>query len=88
MFVDSSKFSGMIMFGTNLKLLGVISQEVFENSDLTLTVATSVSGNIAGNSGVSVVVPVSELAKLLDDPSLKAVRDQQIEQQQTSPNPH
>jgi hypothetical protein len=35
-FVDSTKFSEMIMVGTNLKLPGVISQEVFENSDLTL----------------------------------------------------
>jgi len=88
MFVDSTKFAAMIMVGTNLKLLGVISQEVFENSDLTLTVATSMSGNITGNSGVSVVVPVSELAKLLDDPSLKAARDHQIELQQGSANPH
>lgn len=85
MFVDLTKFTGVIG-GPNLKLLGVISQEVFENSDLTLTVATSVSANLAGNSGVSVVVPVSELAKLLDEPSLRAFRDHQIEVQQNSPN--
>jgi hypothetical protein len=86
MFVDLGKFAGVIG-GPYLKLLGVISQEVSENSDLTLTIAT-LTGNVAGNSGVSVVVPASEIKELLDGPALKADRDHQIEMQQSNPSVH
>lgn len=84
-FVDPTKFQGTIVAGANFKLLGVISEEVFENSDLTLTLVSSISGNIAANSGVSVVVPVSELVKLLDDPGLSAGRSQVVAQEDASP---
>jgi hypothetical protein len=77
-FADPNKFAGIIS-GPTYKLLGVISGEMFENSDLTLSVTNSVSGNIAANSGVSLVVPVSELIKLLDDAGLKADRERIIE---------
>jgi len=83
MFVDPNRFAGIIS-GPTYKLLGVISGEMFENSDLTLSVTTSLSGNIAANSGVSMVVPGPELAKLLDDPALKADRDRQVEAQTRS----
>jgi hypothetical protein len=86
-FIDLGKFAGIVVGGPYLKLLGLISQEVSENSDLTLTVATTVSGSVEGNSGVSVVVPVSEIVKLLDDPALTADRDFQI-QRQSNPIPH
>jgi len=79
-FVDPNKFQGIIS-GPSFQLLGIISGEVFENSDLTLTTVSSMSANIAGNSGVSMVVPVSELAKLLDHPDLKARRDQEVAKQ-------
>lgn len=78
MFVDPNKFAGVISTPT-YKLLGVISGEMFENSDLTLTVASTLSGNIAANSDVSMIVPAPELMKLLDDPELKASRDRTIE---------
>jgi hypothetical protein len=76
MFVDANKFAGVP--GATYKFLGVISGEVFENSDLTLTVTTTLSGNVAANSGVSIVVPAPELMKLLNDPTLQAGRDRHI----------
>jgi hypothetical protein len=76
-FVDPNKFSGIIG-GPAYKLLGVISGEMFENSDLTLTVTTTISGNVAANSDVSMIVPAQQLAKLLDDPTLKAERDREF----------
>jgi predicted NAD/FAD-dependent oxidoreductase len=51
---------------------------MFENSDLTLTVTSSLSGNVAANSDVSIIVPAPELVKLLDNPVLKADRDREI----------
>lgn len=78
-FIDPNRFAGIITTSPAFKLLGVISGEMFENSDLTLSVTTSLSGNVAANSGVSMVVPVSELMKLLNDQQLKAQRDQVIE---------
>jgi hypothetical protein len=63
------------------RLIGVISGEVFENSDMTLNVTATVSASVAGNSDVSVVVPVSELAKLLENPQLKAERDRIVNPQ-------
>jgi hypothetical protein len=77
-FVDPNRFAG-VLSGPFFKLLGVISGEMIENSDLTFSVTTSLSGNIAANSDVSMVVPGAELMKLLDDPDLKADRDRQIE---------
>ena len=76
-FVDPNKFAGIIS-GPSYKLLGVISGEMFENSDLTLTVTSSLSGNVAANSDVSIIVPAPELVKLLDNPVLKADRDREI----------
>lgn len=87
LFVDQDKFSGVIG-GYSYKLLGVISGEVFENSDLTLNVTASLSANIAANSDVSVVVPATELMKLLDDPALQAERDRVVQAQtSTIPKP-
>jgi hypothetical protein len=77
-FVDPNRFAGIIS-GPMYKFLGVISGEVPENSDLSLTVTTSISGNIAANSGVSVVVPGSELMKVLNKPALQKDRDSMIE---------
>jgi hypothetical protein len=77
-FVDPDKYSGALYTIPRLELLGVLSGEYFENSDLTLSVATSISGNIAANSGVSIVVPASELLRLLDSPLLKDERDHAV----------
>jgi hypothetical protein len=76
-FVDPTKFQGVIS-GPTYKLLGVISGEVTENSDLTLNVVSTLSGNVAANSGVSIVVPASELMKLFDDPTLRDDREETI----------
>jgi hypothetical protein len=75
-FIDTSKFAGII--GLSYKLLGVISGYMYENSDLTLQVTTSLSGNLAANSDVSIVVPAVELKKLLDVPELQAARDSYV----------
>jgi hypothetical protein len=72
-FVDTSKFVNP--FGYSYKLLGVISGEVLEGSDLVLHVTTSYNAKIAANSDVSVVVPADEIKKIIDDPALKAMRD-------------
>jgi hypothetical protein len=76
-FVDPTKFQGIIS-GPTYKLLGVISGEVTENSDLTLNVVSTLSGNVAANSGVSIVVPASELMKLFDDQTLRDDREKVI----------
>ncbi len=79
-FVDPTKFQGIIS-GPTYRLLGVISGEVYEKSDLTLTVVSTLSGNIEANSGVSIVVPASELMKLLDDQTLRDDREKVIQKQ-------
>jgi hypothetical protein len=79
MFVDVNRFTNVIG-GPNLRLLGVTSDEVYENSDLTVTVVSSISASIAGNSGVSVVMPAQQIAKILDDPELKAIRDKLVQE--------
>jgi hypothetical protein len=82
-FVDPNKYAGIIT-SPSLKLLGVVSGEVFEGADLTLNVTTSITGNIASNSGVSVVVPVTELMELLNQPGLSNIRDQLVEAESKS----
>ena len=72
-FVDTARFAGMI--GYSFKFLGVISGEFFENSDLTLTVTTSLSGKVGANSDVSMVVPAWQILDILDQPALKKMRD-------------
>ena len=84
MFVDPDKYSGTPYSIPRLQLLGVLSGEVFENTDLTLTVTTTISGNLPANSGVSVVVPAFELARLLESPALKEARDKLVASQQSA----
>lgn len=74
MFVDPSRFANVIS-GPNYKLLGVVSGEMFENNDLTLSATTTFSGNIGANSGVSLVVPAAELLKILKSSALQTGRD-------------
>lgn len=59
-FIDTNKFANVIG-GISFKLLGVISGEVLESSDLTLHVTTSYTASVGANSDVSVVVPASEI---------------------------
>jgi hypothetical protein len=72
-FVDTARFANM--YGSSYKLLGVISGEVYENADLTLTVTTSISETVGANSDVSIVVPGWQILDILDLPELKKERD-------------
>jgi hypothetical protein len=72
-FIDTSKFSNP--FAPSYTLLGVISGEVHESSDFTISVATSFAGTVAANSDVAVVVPVSQIKDILYPSSMRAERD-------------
>jgi hypothetical protein len=61
--------------GYHFKLLGVVAGEVFETADFRLQVATTVSGEISANSGISVVVPASDIKALLEHPELQRKRE-------------
>lgn len=68
--------NGALMFaGFPYRLLGVISGGYTEDTDFKLTIATTMKGTFAGNSGIATVVPIDELKALLDSPALKALRD-------------
>ncbi len=73
-FVDINKFANAVG-GPSYALLGVISGEVLETSDLTLRVATTYTAKVGANSDVSIVVPMSEIKNILDSPALQAERD-------------
>jgi hypothetical protein len=64
--------------GSQYKLLGIISGYYHEDSDLKLTVATTLHGKLEQNSGIAMVVPADELKALLDSPALQAARDGEI----------
>ncbi|MBV8436027.1 MAG: hypothetical protein JOY95_00765 [Silvibacterium sp.] len=76
MFVDINKFSNKL--GYDYKLLGVVSGEVFESSDLSLQVTTSYRGNVAANSDVSVVVPAEEVKAILYSSELEKLRNDAV----------
>jgi hypothetical protein len=59
-------------------LLGVVSGYFYETEDLQLQVATTLTGKASANSGISIVVPVDELKKLLDSPALQSQRDAEV----------
>ena len=59
-------------------LLGVVSGFYHEDSNLKLTVATTLTGTLEQNSGIAMVVPADELKALLDSPTLQAAGDAQI----------
>ncbi len=67
--------NGNLMMGTHFMLLGIVSGFYHEDSNLKLTVATTLTGTLEQNSGIAMVVPADELKALLDTPVLQAVRD-------------
>jgi hypothetical protein len=73
-FIDTNRFAN-IVGGPSYTLLGVISGEILETSDLTLHVTTSYSASLGANSDVSMVVPASEIKGILYSPHLQADRD-------------
>jgi hypothetical protein len=72
-FVDTNKFGNFI--GSSYSLLGVISGEVYESSDFTLHVTTSMAGTLVANSDVSVGVPAGKIKDILYSSALQAKRD-------------
>jgi len=71
--------NGTLSFGGfPYRLLGVLSGYYFEDSDFNLSVASSVSGVVQGNSGISLIVPVDEVKSLLDSPALQSLRDAEV----------
>lgn len=73
MFVDVNKFKNGV--GFDYRFLGVVTGEIQENEDLTLKVSTTYKGTIPANSNVAVVVPASEVQKLLMLPQFRLSRD-------------
>ena len=69
--------------GYDFRLLGVVAGEVFESASFELQVNTSLKGDVAANSGISVVVPADELKTLLDSPVLKKQRDEVVTKETT-----
>src|ERR1700682_3958748 len=79
LFVNLSGFrNGAIYGGTQYRLLGVVSGFYHEDSNLNLTIATTLRGTLEQNSGIAMVVPVDELKALLDSPALQAVRASEV----------
>lgn len=64
--------------GYDFRLLGVVAGEVFETASFELQVNASFKGDVAANSGISVVVPAAELKTLLDSSVLKKQRDELV----------
>jgi hypothetical protein len=85
MLVDTYRFQGKL--GYDYKLLGAISGEMLENSDLTFNVTTTLTANAAANSDVSMVVPAAEILSILHDKRLQTERDQFIANDPTAPVP-
>ena len=79
LFVNLSGFrNGAIYGGTQDRLLGVVSGFYHEDSNLNLTVATTLRGTLEQNSGIAIVVPVDELKALLDSAAVQAAGDSEV----------
>jgi hypothetical protein len=79
LFVNLGGFrNGSIFAGDKYEILGIVSGFYREDSNLKLTVATTVNGTLEQNSGIAMIVPVDELKALLDTPALQAARDAEI----------
>lgn len=67
--------NGGLNMNFQYKLLGVISGFYHEDSDFTLTIATTYRGTLQGNSGIATIVPAYFLKDLLNSPALQTARD-------------
>jgi hypothetical protein len=70
--------NGGLSLGGLYMLLGVVSGYYHEDSNLNLTVATTLTGTLEQNSGIAMIVPADELKALLDSPTLQAARDSYV----------
>ena len=79
LFINLGGFrNGSLLMGDQYKLLGIVSGFYHEDSNLKLTVATTLTGKLEQNSGIAMIVPADELKALLDTPALQATRDAAI----------
>jgi hypothetical protein len=76
--VGGYRNGSMTVGGFPYRLLGVISGGYTEDTNFKLTIATTMKGTFAGNSGIATVVPIDELKALLDSPALRAGRDAEL----------
>jgi hypothetical protein len=70
--------NGSFVLGSHYELLGVVSGFYHEDSNLTLTTASTYTGIVEQNSGIAMVVPADALKDLLESSPLKTNRDQAI----------
>jgi hypothetical protein len=83
-FINTSERQGGIRIGnefTNFSpyaLLGVVSGYMYETAEMQLQVASTYYGNVGANSGITMIVPVDELKKILDGSDLSHQRDEII----------
>ncbi len=79
LFINLGGFrNGSLLMGDQYKLLGIVSGFYHEDSNLKLTVATTLTGTLEQNSGIAMIVPADELKALLDTPAVQATRDAAI----------
>ncbi len=68
--------NGSIMVGgPNFRLLGVVSGYEFEDTNFNLQAATTYSGVLGANSGITSIVPAEQLGLLIDSVAFKLQRD-------------
>jgi hypothetical protein len=64
--------------GIKYNFLGVVSGFYHEDSDFKLSISTTLTGRVAQNSGIAMIVPADELKSLLDSSPLQAARDAEL----------
>lgn len=81
LFVRLSPYKDGGMFvgrDAQIYLIGIVSGYIFETNDLQLQTATTLTGSVLANSGITTVVPVDELGKILHGTELTKQRDDLI----------
>lgn len=77
-FVEVGGLRGSTLrFGSNYRLLGVVSGGYSEGEQNNLVLETPLASK-PGNSGIAMIVPASALRALLDEPSVVALRDAEV----------
>jgi hypothetical protein len=71
--VDVARFSNK--GGYDYRVLGIVSGGIPESADFTLQAATTYQGTTSANSGISTVVPATQLEEILRSDPLKQDRD-------------
>jgi hypothetical protein len=85
MFVNLGGFrNGSMIVGDQYKFLGVVAGGYHEGADFTLNVATTYKGQAEANSGVSLIVPASEVRALLLNRQFQQQRDDEVRHEKQS----